>query len=908
MEYCLVCMLREGLAGGVESEQSSFGEEARPIPEQEAQRFEHYELVKDDDGKPVELGRGAMGITYKAIHVDLHSLVTLKVISGRYLGDEATRLRFLREARAAASVRHQNVASVFHLGRTGQNYFYAMEFVEGETLENLIKRSGRLEAKLAVEIASQVAAGLTAIHKQKLIHRDIKPSNIMVTIEQGAIVTAKIIDLGLAKPSEELDSQTAISTPGAFVGTPEFASPEQFAGSDLDIRSDLYSLGVTLWEMVAGRPVFRGSPAELMYQHQHVPLPVERLQDVPPPVVVLLRKLLEKAPAQRFRTPSEFLKAIPAVMRAFEVRRTIRQGTLRESLVQDSRHRLAKLPSVRISKRSIAVLPFASLSNDKKNAYFADGVQDEILFSLAKVSQLKVISRTSVMSYRPGDNRNLRAIGKALGVANVVEGTVRREGSRVRITIRLLNARNDNTIWADSYDRDLHDIFAIQSEVAQTIANKLTATLSPEEKKRIEQKPTENLKAYEHYLRAKVVIGNVKLNYTFGNFEQKIRGAADILEQAIELDPEFTLAYCASAEAHDLLYLYCEPSTERRVLGDAAMSTALRLQPDLPEVHLAYAFHLYRTYRNHEEARVQLSIARRGLPNDADASVLQAYIDRREGNFQRAIQEFKAAVRRDPRNPISMEELAFTLHDTREFGAAEEVYDRLIGLVADQPMLKVQKASVVSLMQTGDDSPLRAAIGALPESLATDRAVLSLRLGLALADHDGQEARRLIERLKGGEDDSNFAYAAVPVPIDCYSLLLARMEGQQPNLDSSFSEVRERLSKMLNMASERADLLSNVAVVDALLDKKGDAISEGRRAAEMLPICKDALVGPGIVMNLAVVYAWTNELDLAFETLAPLVKLPNGLYYGQLKREPYWAPLRPDPRYQELLAALAPRD
>jgi serine/threonine protein kinase len=908
MEYCLVCMLREALDRGVKSEQSSFGEEARPIPEQAAQRFEHYELVKGDDGKPIELGRGAMGITYKAIHVDLRSLVTLKVISGRYLGDDAARLRFLREARAAASVRHQNVASVFHLGRTGQNYFYAMEFVEGETLQNLIKRSGRLEAKLAVEIASQVAAGLAAVHKQKLVHRDIKPSNIMVSIEEGAIVTAKIIDLGLAKPADELGSQTAISTPGAFVGTPEFASPEQFAGVEVDIRSDLYSLGVTLWQMVVGSPMFRGSPAEVMYQHQHVPLPVERLQDVPQPVVVLLRKLLEKDPGQRFRTPGEFLKAIPPVMRAFEARRTIKQGTLRATLVQDSRRQLAKLPSVRIPKRSIAVLPFASLSNDKKNTYFADGVQDEILFNLAKVSQLRVISRTSVMSYRPGDNRNLRAIGASLGVAHVVEGTVRRERSRVRITIRLLNARNDNTIWADSYDRDLHDIFAIQSEVAQTIAKKLAATLSPEEKKRIEQKPTENLKAYEHYLRAKLTIGNVKLNYTFGSFEQKIRSAVDTIEQAIELDPEFTLAYCASVEAHDLLFLYYDSSTERRALSDAAMSTALRLQPDLPEVHLAYAFHLYRTYRNHEEARVQLSIARRGLPNDADASVLQAYIDRREGNFQRAIQEFKAAVRRDPRNPISMEELAFTLHDTREFSAAEQVYDRLIGLVADQPMLKVQKASVVSFMQTGDDSALRAAIDALPESLATDRTVLSLRLGLALADHDGQEARRLIERMKGGEDDSNFAYGAVPVPIDCYGLLLARIEGQQPHLDSGFSEVRERLSKKVKMTPERADLLSNLGVVDALLGKKEEAMSEARRAARMLPICKDALIGPGIVMNLAVVYAWTNELDLAFETLAPLVNLPNGLYYGQLRREPYWEPLRRDPRYQQMLAALAPKN
>ena len=240
MEFCPVCMLRKALAGRVESDESSVSEDTvKSTAEQAAQRFEHYELVTGEDGTPVDLGRGAMGVTYKAVHVDLHCSVTLKVISERYLGDESARLRFLREARAAASVRHPNVASVFHLSRTGQNYFYAMEFVEGETLENVIKRSGRLDVKLALEIATQVAAGLAAIHKQKLVHRDIKPSNIMVSVEEGSTVTAKIIDLGLAKAAPDAPTEAAISIPGAFAGTPEFASPEQFAGVGVDIRSEL---------------------------------------------------------------------------------------------------------------------------------------------------------------------------------------------------------------------------------------------------------------------------------------------------------------------------------------------------------------------------------------------------------------------------------------------------------------------------------------------------------------------------------------------------------------------------------------------------------------------------------------------------------------------------------------------
>ncbi len=318
VEFCPVCMLRRAS----DEETEPFSEQAlsAAVLNGGTERFEHFELVKGEDGKPVELGRGAMGITYKAFDVDLRCPVTLKVINERYLGDESARLRFLREARAAASVRHPNVASVFHLGRSAEGYFYAMEFVEGETLENLIKRSGRLDTKLALEITAQVAAGLAAVHKKGLVHRDIKPGNIMVSLEEGGAVTAKIIDLGLAKAVSEPRSQTTISLPGVFAGTPQFASPEQLAGADVDIRSDLYSLGVTLWEMLMGKAPFRGSSADAMYQHQRVRLPVEQLGGVPQPLVVLLEVLLEKDPARRFQSPAELLKVMPMVRGAIDAR------------------------------------------------------------------------------------------------------------------------------------------------------------------------------------------------------------------------------------------------------------------------------------------------------------------------------------------------------------------------------------------------------------------------------------------------------------------------------------------------------------------------------------------------------------------------------------------------------------
>src|ERR1700736_5979387 len=295
-----------------------------------------------------------MGVTYKAFDVDLRCAVTLKVISERYLGDESARLRFLREARAAASVRHPNVASVLHLGRIGRSYFYTMEFVEGETLEHLIRCSGRVEVKVALEIATQVAAGLAAVHEQNLVHRDIKPGNIMVRLKDDGSITAKIIDLGLAKAVNEPSFQTAISTPGGFVGTPEFASPEQFAGVGVDIRSDLYSLGVTLWEMLTGSTPFRGTPGEVMSQHQRASLPLDLLERTPQPVVVLLEVLLEKDPRHRFQNPADLLKAIPTITGAIDARRRITRQSLQKTPSTASRVGTRK-PPARLAPKKISV-------------------------------------------------------------------------------------------------------------------------------------------------------------------------------------------------------------------------------------------------------------------------------------------------------------------------------------------------------------------------------------------------------------------------------------------------------------------------------------------------------------------------------------------------------------------------
>ena len=901
--FCPVCAFRRGL----ESESDSVTVTSSEL------RFEHYTILQNAEEKPFELGRGAMGVTYKAFDVRLQRAVALKIINSKLFDSDSARLRLIREVRAAASVRHPNVAPVFHIGESAGNYYYAMEFADGESLEKLIRSSGCLETDLALEIVAQVASGLAAIEKQRLIHRDIKPSNIMVSLQDGKLESVKIIDLGLAKGVAE---ENTLSTVGAFIGTPAYASPEQFAGVATDIRSDLYSLGVTLWEMLSGKLPFSGSAAELMYQHQHAEPPIEKLRNVPAPVIAFLNVLLAKDPNQRFQSPAQLQESLTRVrgaigsglkLTADELRSVGNQGTEDISKAKTRKQPALWLLAAALgfviilvtwffsghlglfnqraveaapTERSIAVLPFDNIGPNKDDAYFADGVQDEILNNLAKIAQLKVISRTSVMQYRGDTKRDLRQIASALGVANVLEGTVRRDGNHVRISTELVDARNDNAIWADSFDRDLKNIFAVQTEIAWQVASRLSAQLSPDEKNRIEAKPTDNLQAYDLYLRANEIIRNVHSVF-LGNVNSSMSEAIPFLEEAVRLDPKFTLAYCAIADVHDLIYQFDDPTPERRALGDAAIDCALRLEPDLEEVRIAYAQHLFVVYRDYEGARVQLAIAKRGSPNNSRANSLEAIIDRRQGKWEKAVQEFKEAITRDPRNTILLAEFSAALSDTRQFAAAQRAYDRLIELVPDQPKLKIRKAYDVGFRR-GDDAPLRSEIASIPASM-TDDDVLCWRLRLSLCDHDWQRARELIEKVKGHEDPGYFAWGDISVPIGCYSIFLARLQGKQPDENPSSLQTRAELNQKVQRSPENASLLSQLAVVDALLNHKETAITEAKRAVEILPISKDAVSGLGVLINLAIVYAWTDEVNLAFQTLGSLTKMPGGIFYGEFE-------------------------
>jgi serine/threonine protein kinase/Flp pilus assembly protein TadD len=925
-EFCPVCALRQA----VQTQSDTGTDTCREL------HFEHYQVLRDQDGKPLELGHGGMGVTYKAIDTHLRCLVALKIIGAQLIGNESARSRFLREARAAASVHHQNVATVHHLGESEGNYFYAMEFVDGETLERLIRRCGRLESELALEIVTQVAAGLTAIHKQHLTHRDIKPSNVMLTWEEGRLENVKIIDLGLAKGATE----DSLSMAGGFVGTPVYASPEQFAGLGTDIRSDLYSLGVTLWEMLSGKPPFHGSAAELMDQHQHTALPIEKLRTVPAPVVALLQVLLAKDPNQRLQTPAQLQQAVVRVREAIgsglnltaDELRSVGELALRSPKVKPRKQtirwvvgsglcaaaiaiawfflsgRAGFLSSQRAAEavpteKSVAVLPFESLSENKSDAYFADGVQDEILNNLAKVAQLKVISRTSVMQYRTDTKRDLRQIANALGVANVLEGTVRRDGKHVRVSTELVDARSDNTIWADSYDRDLTNIFAIQSEIAQTVASRLSAQLSPEERKDIEEKPTDNLEAYNLYLQAKQLIPRESTTLiSFGTEIETFKKGVSLLQEATQKDPKFALAYCLIAKAHDFLYRdKLDHTPERRALADAAVNEALQLRPDLAEVHLAVAFHLYACSEDLDRARVQIAIAAQSLSNNSDLLELSALIDRVQGRWENATADLEKAASLDPRNPELLQVLAWQYFYVRRYRDAERVEDHLIELEPNEPLLPVYKA-YYAFYEKGDVERVRAVYDALPAS-KLDFVLNGNRVFFAMCARDFAAAKEIVSK----DPNEKIGFVGTAVPCRVVAIWLEMVQGNHPTMEE-FGATREQLYKKVEADPTNPALLSALGCVDIALGSKELAISEAKRAVEMSPISKDSFAGPILVRNLAFVYEWANEPNLALQTLDPLTKIPRGLHYGSLKLDPAWDPLRTDPRFDKLLAQLAPRD
>jgi len=558
-----------------------------------------------------------------------------------------------------------------------------------------------------------------------------------------------------------------------------------------------------------------------------------------------------------------------------------------------------------VPEKSIAVLPFDNLSRDPDNAFFTDGVQDEILTDLAKVADLKVISRSSVMQYKSEVARDLRKIGRELGVAHLLEGSVQRAGNKVRVNAQLIDARTDAHQWAQVYDRPLDDVFAIQSEIAKTIADQLQAKISPQEKTAIERPPTSDLTAFDLYSRSVNLMSSI--SFSVADRATLLR-AADLLNQAIAHDSAFLQAYCQLASAHDQLYsIGGDHSPARLAMAEAAVQTALRLRPDAGEAHEAQAEHLYRGYFDYDGALAELEIARRTLPNDPRVFELTGYILRRRGRQDEGLRYLNRALEMDPRNFFTLQQIALSYSILRRYNEEAAVLDRALDIKPDDAGTKVARA-LVAFDWKGDTRGVHQTLTSIAaKDPAAMQGVADSWFNCALAEHDLVAARDALAALGDnsfGMDISQFA----EFRRGFGEALIAKLAKDAAKAREAFAAARAEQQKSVEAQPNYGPALSALGLVDAALGRKEQALQEGRRAIELLPLDKDSINGIAVVEYLAIIAAWVGEKDLAFQQLETAVRLPNTLSYGQLKLLPYWDPLRGDPRFEKIVASLAPKD
>jgi TolB-like protein/Tfp pilus assembly protein PilF/predicted Ser/Thr protein kinase len=875
----MACLLRAGIGSEEETVHDS-----TPNAVEGGVCFGVYEIDCHEDGSLYELGRGAMGVTYRATDTTLQRKVAVKIIKADAAQRSAdARERFLREARAAAALRHENIATVYQFGmriETGQ-YFYAMELIEGETLDQRVHRAGPLDARTTIAVAQQVSSALAAAEKRGLIHRDLKPANLMllnaddaevVGASRHALPIVKIIDFGLAK-AVHAQSDPKSLTHDRFVGTPAFASPEQFEHSTLDVRSDIYSLGVTLWFALTGKTPFGGRSIEEIHLNQRSDaLPIEQLRTahVPSRLRSLLESMLALEPAAR--PGVQYLAA-----------------QLRLQQQQDKR--------TRAPKKSIAVLPFENMSVDPENTFFADGVHAEILTHLAKIADLKVISHTSVMTYERGVKRNLREIAKELGVAHLVQGSVQRASDQVRVNVQLIKAQTDSHLWADTFDRKLTDVFAIESEIAKRIAESLQAKLTGREEKALAVKPTNNPEAHDAYLRGLAYM--LKPGSNLAN----ILGAQKYLGEAVRLDPKFALAWAllSNVTSYGYLSTSLQQTVALREEARQGAETALTLQPNLGEAVFAEGFYYYACLKDYDTAARYFEQARPLLPNSSRIPESLAYLSRRRGQWDRSESYFDEAERLDPRNVRLLNEHAGSYIMLRRFPEAARKLDQILNITPDDEGTLTYKATVA---QAQGDLPRAAAILAPLRPNADNYFVLQTQVYQEILERrPAQFTSRLKEIL------------TKPDPVLGYFNGVLRfwlgwaqeIAGDPVVARENWRQARSELESFLKEQRDNYFLIGYLALTNMGLGGKAAALALSERAMAVVPIEKDATFGPTPLEVLARVAAQMGEPDRAIAALRKLLSIPYTGAFSDipltpalLRLDPMFDPLRSDPRFQEL--------
>jgi non-specific serine/threonine protein kinase len=865
------------------------------------QTISHYKIT-------AKLGAGGMGEVYLAEDTKLKRKVALKFLPQSFTKDVDTRSRFQREAEALAALNHPNIVTVFDVSEHEHNPYIVMEYIEGQSLRELVA-TGDLPIDRILDIVSQVADGLSAAHKREIIHRDIKSENIIVSSE-GRV---KIMDFGLAT----WRGVSKVTKEGSTVGTMAYMSPEQAEGRKVDHRADLFSLGVVLYELITGRLPFSGDhEAAIIYSIvNETPEPLARYKsNLPDGLQEIIGKALEKDPELRHQTASGFLSDIRRLRRLSEssVSVTTTGATSppprrRKALISSSitvavialllavfkpwRIEVKPTQEAAAGRKMLAVLPFENLGAEDQE-YFADGVTEEITARLAGISEIGVVSRQSSMQYK-ASRKSLREIGRDLGVDYILEGTIRWDRSgpvdRVRITPQLVFVGDDTHLWADVIDQELTEIFAVQTAIATKVVDALQVTLKEGEANSLTHIPTENLEAHQVYLRG------LEFALVPDASEEHARQRVQIFERAIQLDSSFALAHAELSIAHSwMCHARYDRTATRLAKAEAHARKALELQPDLPEGHLALGYYYYQGVRDYDRALEEFRLAERGRPNDSKSIEATAYVLRRLGDFGGALRKLTDAFKLDPMNAWIASEIGTTCMYLHKFGEAEKYLDMSISLQPDQILSHAEKAQMQRYW-LGDLEESRKTLLEVPSS--TDPDVGLEWYWQAMWERDYQAALMLVDSIPA-------AFPATTPLSEPPSLLKARIyfyEGKDTHSRHFFDSARVALETRVKESPEEPWAHSMLGFVYAGLDRKEESIREAETAVELLPISKDAIMGPPLVENLAIIQAMVGDYEASLDNIENLLSIPCGVSLPNLELNPCWDPLRDHPRFQALL-------
>ena len=918
-EFCSACLLESGLFTD-EDEEAINSKDAREsnsrrTPHKNRAAFQGHPLAEFGDYELLEeMGRGGQGIVYRARQKSLNRTVALKIVGLGPWATERHLKRFHLEAEAAASLDHPCIVPIYEIGERDGSCYFSMKLVEGGPLNEVAGR-GQMSPHQGAEIIARLARTLHYAHQRGVLHRDIKPGNILIDAKGDPHLT----DFGLARLVE---TESTVTRTTEALGTPSYMAPEQAKGNSPQLTSatDVYGLGAVLYHLLTGHPPFAaGTSYEtirslLESEPRHPRLWNPKLDR---DLSTICLKCLEKDPQRRYPTAlalaedlERWLKHEPIQARHIRmlsrgrkwVRRNPAVAGLLASLVA-----LATATGVIIWKSElfrpppatgIAVLPFENLSPEKEDASLADGIQDDILTKLAKVAGLKVISRTSVMEYR--GKRNVRQIGEALRVSHVLEGSVRKTGARAHMNAQLIDTRTDTHVWAEQYDFDLNGLFVIQSEIAKKVAGQLNAKISAGECLAIERPITTDLTAFDLFARAKTLL--LWVSSTTGG-ESKLLQAVDLLNQAVARDPSFFQAYCELAYAHGLLYFFRDDHTPARLaLAEEAIKTAFRLRPDSGEAHLAEAENLYRGHLNYKAALAELEIAGQKLANNARVFEMKGYIQRRQGRWEESTRNLERALDLDPRNFFALRQIAISYGHLRRYAEAASALDRAIAV---EPNVINQLArAFVELDWKADTRKLHELIDSIrPKNPNALPSIADTWLLCALMERDTVTAENALNAL--GETPLSDDVMQFSRPF--VEGLIARMTKDEEKAHSAFTAARAEQEKIVNAQPNYGPALCVLGLIDGALGRKDEALREGRRAVELVPIEEDAINGQAMNQYFAMIDAWAGEKELACERLTATMRRPNSLSYGQLKLLPFWDPLRDDPCFEKIVASLAPK-